>query len=126
MGIDTDAMTADLLFVRAFSHGEDIFYLTFDASTPLQAVLERGTFTAVLGQSPFPNASDHPDGARSAIFTFPNGQTGEESPPAQGGKHVVKDGRLAETANLENTELLEALREGGDAHNVLDSFPHPR
>jgi len=123
MGIDTEAMTADLLFVRAFSHGKDIFYLTFDASTPLQAVLERGTFTAVLGQSPFANASDHPDGARSAIFTFPNGQVGPKSPPAQGGEHVVKDGRLAETANLENAELLEALREGGDAHNVLDSFP---
>jgi len=123
MGIDTDAMTADLLFVRAFSHGQDIFYLTFEASTPLQAVQERGTFAPVLGQTPFANASDHPDGARSAIFTFTNGQLGPTSPPAQGGGHVVKDGLLAETANLENAALLEALREGGDAHNVLDSFP---
>ena len=123
MGIDTEALTADLLFVRAFSHGRDIFYLTFDASTPLQAVQERGTFTPVLGQSPFANASDHPDGARSAIFTFVNGQTGPASPPAQGGGHVVEDGLLAETANLENVGLLEALRAGGDAHNVLDSFP---
>ncbi|MDQ3513156.1 MAG: hypothetical protein M3462_05735 [Chloroflexota bacterium] len=123
MGIDSDALTAGLLFVRAFSHGEDIFYLTFDASTPLQAVQERGTFTPVLGQTPFANASDHPDGARSAIFTFTNGQIGPTSPPAQGGGHVIMDGLLAETANLENTPLLEALREGGDAHNVLDSFP---
>ena len=123
MGIDTAAMTADLLFVRAFSHGEDIFYLTFDASTPLQATLERGTFTPVLGLTPFANASDHPDGARSAIFTFVNGQVGPESPPAQGGGHVVADGLLAETANVENVALLEALRTGGDAHNVLDSFP---
>ncbi len=123
MGIDTEAMTVDLLFVRAFSHGQDIFYLTFDGSTPLQAVQERATFTPVLGQSPFANASDHPEGARSAIFTFTNGQTGPESPPAQGADHVLIDGHLAETANLENTELLEALRQGGDAHNVLDSFP---
>ncbi|MDQ3168462.1 MAG: hypothetical protein M3P94_07415 [Chloroflexota bacterium] len=123
MGIDSDALTAGLLFVRAFSHGEDIFYLTFDASTPLQAVQERGTFTPVLGQTPFANASDHPDGARSAIFTFTNGQIGPTSPPAQGGGHVIMDGLLAETANLENTPLLEALREGGDAHNILDSFP---
>jgi hypothetical protein len=123
MGTDTAAMTADLLFVRAFSHGEDIFYLTFDASTPLQASLERGTFTPVLGLTPFANASAHPDGARSAIFTFVNGQVGPESPPAQGGGHVVADGLLAETANVENVALLEALRAGGDAHNVLDSFP---
>jgi len=123
MGIDTAAMTADLLFVRAFSHGEDIFYLTFDASTPLQATLERGTFTPVLGLTPFANASAHPEGARSAIFTFVNGQVGPESPPAQGGGHVVADGLLAETANVENVALLEALRAGGDAHNVLDSFP---
>ena len=123
MRIDTQAMTVDLQFIRAFSHGQDIFYLTFEASTPLQAVQERGTFAPVLGQTPFANASDHPDGARSAIFTFTNGQLGPTSPPAQGGGHVVKDGLLAETANLENAALLEALREGGDAHNVLDSFP---
>lgn len=122
MGIDTEGMTADLLFVRAFSHGEDIFYFTFDGSTPQQAVLERGTFTPVLGGSPFANASDHPSGARSAIFTFLNGQTGAESPPAQGADHVFSDGMLAETANLENEALLDALRAGGDSHNVLDSF----
>ena len=122
MGIDTDAMTADLLFVSAFAHGEDIFYLTFDGSTPLQAVLERGTFTPVIGGAPFANASDHPGGARSAIFTFVNGQTGAESPPAQGADHVFRDGMLPDTANLENEELLPALRAGGDAHNVLDSF----
>ena len=122
MGIDPGGMTADLLFVRAFSHGEDIFYFSFDGSTPQQAVLERGTFTPVLGGSPFANASDHPGGARSAIFTFLNGQTGAESPPAQGADHVFSDGMLPETANLENGELLDALRAGGDAHNVLDSF----
>lgn len=123
MAINVDKRTVDLLFIRAFSHGKDIFYFSFGSTAALSAVLERGTFVPSQGLLPFANASENPQGARSAIFTFTNGQTGPTSPPAQGLMHVVADGLLAQEANLENTALLEALRQGGDAHNVLDSFP---
>ena len=123
MSIDTDNRTVDLLFIRAFSHGKDVFYFTFGATSALGAVLERGTFVPAQGLLPFQNGSEHPDGTRSAIFAFTNGQTGPTSPPAQGLRHVVIDGLLPQEANLLNTALLEALRIGGDSHNVLDSFP---
>ena len=123
MAIDIEKMTVDLLFIRAFSHGKDIFYFTFGGSAGLTAVLERGTFVPALGLLPFAGASEHPEGTRSAIFTFTNGQTGPTSPPAQGLRHVVVDGLLATEGNLQNTALLEALRRGGDNHAILDSFP---
>ncbi|MBA2409994.1 MAG: hypothetical protein H0V62_09580 [Gammaproteobacteria bacterium] len=123
MSIDTDNRIVDLLFIRAFSHGQDVFYFSFGSTSALGAVLERGTFVPAQGLLPFQNGSQDPDGTRSAIFAFTNGQTGPTSPPAQGLRHVVIDGLLPQEANLANTAVLEALRIGGDSHNVLDSFP---
>ncbi|MBA2362275.1 MAG: hypothetical protein H0V86_01945 [Chloroflexia bacterium] len=120
--IDTEKMTVDLQFIRALAHGKEIHYLTFGSSGALSAVLERGTFVPVGSNLPFANASDHPEGARSAIFTFTNGKRGPVVPPAQGLMHVILDNPPGDI-NLENTELLESLRNDGDAHNVLDSFP---
>ena len=122
MAIDTQKMTVDLQFIRAFSHGKDIFYFTFGSSGALSATLERGTFVPVLGTLPFANDDENPAGARSAIFTFTNGQRGPTSPPAQGLMHVILDNPPGDL-NLQNTALLESLRLGGDAHNVLGSFP---
>lgn len=122
MAIDTAKMTVDLQFIRAFSHGKDIFYLTFGSSGALSDVLERGTFVPAMGTIPFANDSENPKGARSAIFTFANGQRGETSPPGQGLMHVILDNPPGDLS-LQNTALLESLRQGGDAHNVLDSFP---
>lgn len=123
LGIDTKAMTVELLLVRAFSHGKDILYLSFDTSDPLSATIERGTFAPALGLLPFANASDHPMGARAAIFAFANGQTAMASPPAQGLNHVILDGRQTADASLHGGGVVEALAAGGDAHNVLDFFP---
>jgi len=123
MAMDTDAMTVDLQFIRAFSHGKEIFYLTFGSSGALGAVLERGTFVPVLGTLPFGNDGDNPKGARSAIFTFTNGQRGDVSPPAQGMQHVILDAGQEKDLNVEAEDVLAALERGGDAHNVLDSFP---
>lgn len=123
MAIDTRAMTVELLLVRAFSHGQDILYLSFETSDPLSATIERGTLAPGLGLLPFANASDHPMGARDAIFAFANGQTGAMSPPAQGLNHVIIDGRQAVDASVHQGGVVEALRAGGDAHNVLDFFP---
>jgi hypothetical protein len=122
MAIDTMAMTVDLQFIRAFSHGTDIFYLTFGSTGALSAVLERGTFVPAMATLPFANDSENPMGARSAIFTLTNGQRGEASPPAQGLMHVTLDNPPGDLS-LQNTALLESLRRGGDAHNVLDSSP---
>ncbi len=36
---------------------------------------------------------------------------------------MIKDGLNRLTFNRNNMALLRALREGGDAHNVLDGFP---
>ena len=122
IAIDTQKMTVDLQFIRAFAFGKDIFYFTFGSSGALSAVLERGTFVPVLGTLPFANASDHPEGARSAIVTITNGKRGQMSPPAQGLMHVILDNPPGDLS-LENIPLLESVARGGDAHNVLDSFP---
>jgi hypothetical protein len=122
MAIDTVAMTVDLQFVRAFSHGRDIFYLTFGSSGALSATLERGTFTPVLGSTPFANDDQNPMGARSGIVTFTNGKRGELAPPAQGLMHVILD-NPAGNLSLARPDLLRSLARGGDAHNVLASFP---
>jgi hypothetical protein len=123
LAIDTANMTVDLLIIRAFSAGKEVAYLSFDSSSQEAAVLERSTFTPVLEGLPFPNGEFRTDGARAAIFAFANGQTGTSSPPAQGLNHLVVDGRNVEEAQLANTALLTALRNGGDARNVLDVFP---
>jgi hypothetical protein len=120
MAIDTQKMTVDLQFIRAFAFGKEIFYFTFGSTGALSAVLERGTFVPAMATLPFANESEK--GARAAIFTFTNGQRGETSPPAQGLMHVILDNPPGDLS-LEHTALLESLRKGGDAHNVLDSFP---
>ncbi len=122
-GIDTRRMTVDMGFIRAFSHGQEILYHSFESSSALTAVLDRTTFTPVLGLSPAPDRSGDPRSARSSIMVFVNGKTGRTSPPGQGNVHVIKDGLNAKSFNRRNTDLLAALRAGGDAHNVLDSFP---
>ncbi len=124
MAIDTGKMTVDLLVVRGFTDGEPVFYLSFGDSDAGSAVIERATFTPGLATSPAPNGGKDPSkSARAALFTFVNGQTHVTSPPAQGLNHVIIDGHNAEDANLENEGLMESLRLGGDARNVLENFP---
>ena len=123
LAIDTGRMTADMGFIRAFSNGEDIFYLNFDASNPINATIERSTFSPGLGLSPAPDLNREPTTASAAIFVAANGKTGPTAPPAQGLDHVIIDGLNSHDLNLQDTPLLEALRKGGDAHNVLDLFP---
>lgn len=121
--IDTKKMTVGLLFVRGFSNGKPILYLSFETSDALSATIERSTFVPALNLSPVPNGDSRDGQARAEIFTFTNGATGPHSPPAQGLTHVIVDGLNAQEANLQNTALLEALRIGGDAHNVFSFFP---
>ncbi len=122
MVMDTANMTVDLQFIKAFSHGKDIFYFTFSSSAAISAVLERGTFIPAVATMPFANDDLNPAGARSSIFTFVNGKRGPTAPPAQGLMHVILDNPPGDLS-LENNALLESLGRGGDAHNVLGGFP---
>ncbi len=122
MAIDVVNMTVDLQFIRAFSHGKDIFYFTFGSTGALSATLERGTFVPAMATLPFANDDQNPMGARSAIFTFANGKLGKNDPNAQGLSHVILDNPPG-NLSLQNPALLEGLRMLGDAHNVLGSFP---
>jgi hypothetical protein len=122
MAIDVQAMTVDLQFIRAFAHGKEIFYFTFGSSAAISAVLERGTFVPVMATIPFANDDENPEGARSTIFTFVNGKRGLGNPNAQGLMHVILDNAPG-NLSLQNPALLETLRQLGDAHNVLGSFP---
>ncbi|MEJ7740820.1 MAG: hypothetical protein WKF97_25665 [Chitinophagaceae bacterium] len=122
MAIDITNMTVDLQFIRAFSHGKEIFYFTFGSTGALSATLERGTFVPALASLPFANDDQNPEGSRSSIFTFTNGKRGKNDPNAQGLMHVILDNPPG-NLSLENPALLESLRLLGDAHNVLGSFP---
>jgi len=123
IGIDTAKMTADLVMVRAFSHGKDILYHSFSSSNPLAAPIERGTLVPLLDLVSPPNTRTVQAGARSSIFAFVNGQTGIPGPPAQGLNHVILDGGGTKDASFQNADVLDKLFRGGDAHNILDSFP---
>ncbi len=122
IAIDIVKMTVDLQFIRAFSHGKEIFYFTFGSTGALSATLERGTFVPAMATLPFANDDQNPKGARSAIFTFANGKRGKNDPNAQGLMHVILDNPSG-NLSLQNPSLLESLRTLGDAHNVLGSFP---
>lgn len=122
MAIDIVNMTVDLQFIRAFAHGKEIFYLTFSSSAAISAVLERATFIPAAATIPFANDDQNPNGARSSIFTFVNGKRGQNDPNAQGLMHVILDNPPG-NLSLQNPALLESLRQLGDAHNVLGSFP---
>ncbi|HXH31916.1 MAG TPA: hypothetical protein VNJ01_13990 [Bacteriovoracaceae bacterium] len=123
LAIDTAAMTADLLIVRAFSGGKEIIYLGLESSSPETAVIERATLVPALGDISFPNGAFRQDGARAAIFTFANGQTGRGNPRAQGLNHAIIDGMAAVDASLANRQVIDALRNGGDARAALEVFP---
>ncbi len=115
--------TVDLLVVRGFDAGQPILYISTEASDPLAAVLERSTYVPLLNQASFLGGDDALGSGRERIFPFLNGQTGAGNPNAQGLIHLIKDGHATEDANLANTALLAALRNGGDARNIQGDFP---
>jgi len=85
LAIDTEKMTTDHLFIRGFSNGQPILYLSFESSDAFTAVIERSTFVPALADSPFQNGGGDPDSARASIFTFVNAKAGlEDDPPARG------------------------------------------
>jgi len=114
----------ELLLVRGREAGQEIFYLSTEASDPGAATIERATYVPALQRSPFLGGDDFLGAARERIFVFANGQTGRDNPEAQGLNHVIQDGFGYQEANLANTFLLDALaNHSGDALNVLGDFP---
>ena len=140
LGIDTEKMTADLLFVRGFANGRAIAYLSFDSSDAFTATIERSTFTPALADLQFQNGGDGPgrddraDSARASIFTFVNAQAGlEDSPPprgatqgvgrSQGLTHALSLPIVGRDAAVANGKVLDALRRGGDVSNIFSDMP---
>ena len=140
LGIDTEKMTADLLFVRGFANGRAIAYLSFDSSDAFTATIERSTFTPALADLQFQNGGDGPgrddraDSARASIFTFVNAQAGlEDSPPARGATqgvgrsqgltHALSLPIVGRDAAVANGKVLDALRRGGDVSNIFSDMP---
>lgn len=140
LGIDTKKMTADLLYVRGFSNGKSIAYLSFESSDAFTATLERSTFVPALADLQFqnggvgPGRNDRADSARASIFTFVNGKTGlEDNPPptgasqgkgrSQGLTHALSLPIAGQDAAVANPEVLEDLRRGADVSNVFQDMP---
>lgn len=134
LAIDTDEMTTDHLFVRGFSNGASILYLSFDSSDAFTATVERSTFVPALADLAFANGGGHADSARASIFTFANALPGLEQSPSdrgasqgegrsQGLVHALSLDIVGQDAAVENPEVLEALRTGADVSNIFDVFP---
>jgi len=134
LGIDTEAMTTDHLFVRGFANGKSILYLSFDSSDAVTATIERSTFVPALADLGFANGGGRSDSARASIFTFVNGKAGlEDSPPARGASqgpgrsqglvHALSLDAARRDAAVANPAVLDALRRGADVSNILDTFP---
>lgn len=114
---------ADLLFVKGFDAGRPIVYISTDAGQPLTAVLERATYVPALDKAAYNGGDDFLGSARERLFGFINGQTGAGNAEAQGFQHLVLDGHASEDASLQNSALIDALRNGGDLLNVFGDFP---
>jgi len=133
LGIDTEAMTTDHLFVRGFANGDSIAYLSFDSSDAFTATIERSTFVPALTDLGFANGDGRSDSARAAIFTFANATPGLEAPSergasqgegrSQGLTHALSLPVAGLDAAVDNPEVLEALKLGADVSNIFDAFP---
>jgi len=140
LGINTEKMTTDHLFVRGFANGRSIAYLSFDSSDAFTATIERSTFVPALVDLQFQNGGDGPgrddrsDSARASIFTFVNAKVGlEDSPPARGASqgegrsqgltHALSLPIVGRDAAVANPEVLDALRRGADVSNIFSDMP---
>jgi hypothetical protein len=113
----------DMLFVKGFDAGEPIVYLSTEAGQEVSSVLERATFVPVLDRAAYNGGDDFLGSSRERLFAFINGQTGPDNRQSQGFVHLVRDGHASEDASADNTELINALRYGGDLLNVFGDFP---
>jgi hypothetical protein len=100
---DTVHRTATFQETEGFYDGDEVYYVSFDASAPDVAALEGVTYAAALNAAPGLGSNDKKTSARSGIAPFANGQTGAGNPDRQG--------------------LNSALLGEGDPLNVVESLP---
>lgn len=89
---------------EGFYEGDEVYYVSFEATDPVIAALENTTWAPALAAAPLAGSDDDDTSARSAIAPFTNGRTGVDDPDRQG--------------------LTSALLGEGDPLNVIDSLPH--
>jgi len=134
LGIDTEQMTTDHLFVRGFANGRSILYLSFDSSDAFTATIERSTFVPALTDLGFANGGGRPASARASIFTFANAMAGLETAPpdrgasqgpgrSQGLTHALSLPIAGRDAAVANPDVLDALRRGADVSNIFSDMP---
>lgn len=134
LGIDTEKMTTDHLFVRGFANGRSILYLSFDSSDAFTATIERSTFVPALTDLGFANGGGRPDSTRASIFTFANAKAGLETDApdrgasqgpgrSQGLTHALSLPIAGLDAAVANPEVLDALRRGADVSNIFSDMP---
>jgi hypothetical protein len=134
LGINTDKMTTDHLFVRGFANGRSILYLSFDSSDAFTATIERSTFVPALTDLQFANGGGRPDSTRASIFTFVNAKAGLETAPpdrgasqgpgrSQGLTHALSLPIAGRDAAVANEDVLDALRRGADVSNIFSDMP---
>ncbi len=134
LGIDTEKMTTDQLFVRGFANGRSILYLSFDSSDAFTATIERSTFVPALTDLGFANGGGRPDSTRASIFTFVNAKAGLETAPpdrgasqgpgrSQGLTHALSLPIAGRDAAVANEDVLDGLRRGADVSNIFSDMP---
>lgn len=101
--------TVTLREEEGFHKKRPMYYISFDAATPIVAAFDGATWAPNLNAAPGLGSNDR-DSARSGIIPFANGQTGVSNPERQG---------------LNSTLLGE-----GDPLNIVETIPrngnHPR
>jgi hypothetical protein len=83
--------TVTLKLTQGFSFGRPVLYLSFEASIPLAATLEKATYAPKLANI----TTGQDDGAFSGVerlFAVTNGATGKENPQRQGFNSAITDG----------------------------------
>lgn len=90
-----DKGTVTIKLTPIFSFGRVALYMSMDASDPLPAALDAGTYAPAMGDEPV----GHDDGAFSAVerlFDVTNGPTGAANPQEQGLNSALGDGKLSD------------------------------
>ncbi len=88
----TQPAYVDELLIHGSDAGQPILYLNSEASDPVAATYERGTFVPLLQKAAFLGGDDFLGSARERIFVFANGQTGLHNPQAQGENNAGLNG----------------------------------
>lgn len=82
--------TVTIKLTQGFSFGRPVLYLSFDASIPLAATLEKATYAPMLSRI----TTGQDDGAFSGVerlFAIANGPTGKDNPQRQGFNSAIND-----------------------------------